>query len=421
MRRWLFVYLCLAWPLSAWATTTMLISGDNISGPSNSATNYTTVISNEEGALTTWNGTEANRESVVSPAGTLKDLQVSLKVAPGGSASWTFTLYKNAAPSAITCQVSAAATTCTDLVNSVAVVAGDTLSFESVPSSTPAATEVKWSLHFASTTASETPIMTLDTAATASTFSALMGINNAETTANDVKSLLATAGTMKNLYVVAQTAPGVGKSRTVTVRKNGVGTAITCTMSDPATTCNDTTHTVSYVAGDALVFADSGAGGPATTVLSEALTFAATTDGQFVTNSVNDAGMSAGGTGATTYMPINAADFNPGMAASDAGQLAQAGTLDVMYVEIVTAPGAGQSQTFTLYDNGATALTCQIADANTTCNATITATLSTADLISIQDVPSSASAADPTKIRVGLAGTATTTTTRRRTVWWESE
>jgi hypothetical protein len=62
------------------------------------------------------------------------------------------------------------------------------------------------------------------------------------------------AGTVKNLYCVLSAAPnGAGKSYTMTVLKNGSATgAPNCQVANAATTCNDTSTTLSVAAGDTL-------------------------------------------------------------------------------------------------------------------------------------------------------------------------
>lgn len=54
----------------------------------------------------------------------------------------------------------------------------------------------------------------------------------------------------KNFYANANTAPVGGQTYTMTIRKNGGATGVTCQMTGSATTCNDTTHSVSFSAGD---------------------------------------------------------------------------------------------------------------------------------------------------------------------------
>ena len=77
-----------------------------------------------------------------------------------------------------------------------------------------------------------------------------------------METVFPTGGTLKNLYVDLPAAPGAGASRTFTVRKNGVPTALTCTIADPATSCSDTVNTVSFAAGDTAVLQQTPSGGP---------------------------------------------------------------------------------------------------------------------------------------------------------------
>ncbi len=56
------------------------------------------------------------------------------------------------------------------------------------------------------------------------------------------------ACTVSNLYVTLASAPGSG-SFTFTVLQNGNATAVTCVISTSATTCSDTSHSVSFTAG----------------------------------------------------------------------------------------------------------------------------------------------------------------------------
>lgn len=58
--------------------------------------------------------------------------------------------------------------------------------------------------------------------------------------------------TLDRLRVKVATAPGVGKNLVIVVLKNGVASALTCTISGTATTAQDLTHTVSYAAGDTI-------------------------------------------------------------------------------------------------------------------------------------------------------------------------
>ena len=65
-----------------------------------------------------------------------------------------------------------------------------------------------------------------------------------------------TTGTIKNLYCHTNGAAGSGKTYDVTLQKNGSNTSVTCQItgtSNPSS-CNDTTHTATYTAGDTYSF-----------------------------------------------------------------------------------------------------------------------------------------------------------------------
>ncbi len=78
--------------------------------------------------------------------------------------------------------------------------------------------------------------------------------NSARTTTEiTVQQALATAGTLSRLFVRLDAAPGTagsGRSFTVTVRRNGAATTVTCAILDTATGCADTTNTATFAAGD---------------------------------------------------------------------------------------------------------------------------------------------------------------------------
>lgn len=60
------------------------------------------------------------------------------------------------------------------------------------------------------------------------------------------------SGVASKLVVSLTVAPGAGHSATVTVRKNGVDTVLSCTVSESATTCINTTDSVNFSDGDLL-------------------------------------------------------------------------------------------------------------------------------------------------------------------------
>jgi hypothetical protein len=84
-----------------------------------------------------------------------------------------------------------------------------------------------------------------------------------------IQEVLLSAGTVSNLraYLIGGT-PGSGDSYTFAVRRDPAGapapsnTGITCTISDVASTCTDTTHTQAFSAGDAISLVATEGGKP---------------------------------------------------------------------------------------------------------------------------------------------------------------
>lgn len=87
------------------------------------------------------------------------------------------------------------------------------------------------------------------------------------TTDNGTSTLISQSGTLKKLYVrcTGGTAPGVGKNIAVKVYKNGVASAITCTVSGTNTSASDLVNTLSVNAGDYIDIEEIPDAGAATT------------------------------------------------------------------------------------------------------------------------------------------------------------
>jgi len=83
---------------------------------------------------------------------------------------------------------------------------------------------------------------------------------------SNVQNIMPTAGTVQSFYVFIQNPTLVGASWTLTLRKNGVDTAINCTIAGAtALTCSDTTHSVVFVAGDLITVSEASTGNPSPT------------------------------------------------------------------------------------------------------------------------------------------------------------
>jgi hypothetical protein len=82
-----------------------------------------------------------------------------------------------------------------------------------------------------------------------------MGLNEANGVENRVPPLiLPVSSTLKNLYIKTNSAnvSPAGESVAFTVRQNYATTSVTCSIGNGASTCNDTTHTISAAAGDVI-------------------------------------------------------------------------------------------------------------------------------------------------------------------------
>src|SRR5262252_8311758 len=88
------------------------------------------------------------------------------------------------------------------------------------------------------------PTFAFSTGATASTTSStqFIGQGSINTTENNYYVVAPHVTRIEQLYVNVVTAPGVGHTFTFTLRLGGNDTALTCTISDNATACNDLVH-----------------------------------------------------------------------------------------------------------------------------------------------------------------------------------
>jgi len=205
-----------------------------------------------------------------------------------------------------------------------------------------------------------------------------------------------TSGTIRNLYFSVDTAPGVGKSWTVVLRKNGANTGLTVTISDANTNATDSTHSMSFVAGDLLSLAITPSGTP-TAFASHHWDMECNASGQPIiggngnTPSTSSANFSVlqGGNPVTWTVTENKMKII----------CPTAGTLSNLYARLSGSPNTGTSYTLTVRVNGDTVLATTISDTNTTnSNTTDTVSVAAGDALSMKVTP--------------------TSTPTARSVWW---
>lgn len=91
--------------------------------------------------------TTATARQVISSPGTLANLRVFSSAAfTGGTNKDVLTVFKNGSATALTCTAAGAATTCSDVAHSVAVAAGDVITFQFVSATSDTAANVSASV-----------------------------------------------------------------------------------------------------------------------------------------------------------------------------------------------------------------------------------------------------------------------------------
>lgn len=369
----------------------------------NNTNTASTVYTSAYGGTFGWQATQTTAQQLVSAPGTYRNLYVYTGVAPGVGKSYDITLFKNNAATTVTCQISGTNKSCTDLTNSVAYVAADSIGMRVTPTGTPAATRMGWQLRFESTTDKESnwPGNGGAFVNNATSWTSIGGQMDDTTTETNHTTIVPAAGTIKNLYVKMQGTAGTGNTNTFTVRKNEADQTVTCAISgNVATTCNDTTHSFTVVAGDRITLQDVPNSLPTSQLTSFGLTFVANTEGQYIATVANSAGGGNPSTSATTYGGMMAGDMVWSAAVNEVDKsiMTDLITLGALYVNDLTAPGGAASYVYTLRKNFAdTALTVTVSGANTTGNLTTDVILSSTDLIDLSVVPASTPAATNTR------------------------
>ena len=374
--------------LALWLLGSLSASAQVIYGSANSNTSTTVVNYSQLMSTAGPTATELNTEEYVSATGTLSGLRLEVATAPDNGAgvdSYQWTLRLNTGAGAnntdLTCTISDAETTCTDLVNTVSVTAGDLINVSLTPSNTPALTIMSWSLIFTGTAAGDTLLLATNGATTdnsATTYHVITGsISAGNAVGTDAQQIMPLAGTLKNLYVKLSAAPGTagsGRAFDMTVLINGSTSGITCEIFETATTCTDLVNTASVSPGDLVDMTRVRTGNPAASGSRYGLTLTATTAGEFPILASLDGGTESA-TLVTYRFSMNSGNSGASTTETLKDEMTDAPTISAIYVKLpVGSPdnGAGtQSFAWVLrQDLGPTDATCTISETDTTCNLT---------------------------------------------------
>ena len=304
------------------------------------------------GGLSAKQTTEAPVQLLVPGSCTVSDLRAWLNSASGSGKSWTLTVRKNGADTALAVTLSNT-TTGANTSDSVSFVATDLISISVTPSGTPSVNAFTSQCLILNTANAGESFYMLNTGS--STFAAstqylpAFGGNGGTvpTTEAGSEEVSSINGTLKDMYIQLGTAPGAGKSRTFVVRVNGADTALTCTISDTATTGNFTGGTVALAEGDLVDIKCSQTGTAATTANNMISLVVVSTDGnKFM---IVDRQNSVESGTAVAYIPLTSAGANAS-SSTDAGaqQVVPAMTITKLFVNLSGAMGASTTRQYQL-------------------------------------------------------------------------
>jgi hypothetical protein len=232
---------------------------------SSSLTRYGSMLAGH-GAAAGWSTTETDVQVLVPAAGTLSNLYIKTATAPGASKSYEITVMKNGSATPLQITLAGLSTSGSDAVNTVPVSAGDSLTIRSVPINSPAGIQGSFGIAFTPTNTGENFMGFGSSSApsvTVANYEQLLGIGVGGWNATESgRYMMPGPCTLRGLYVKLITPPGVGASRTFTVRKSTGDTVLVATISDTNTTASVLAN-VECAQGELLTFKSTISGTPA--------------------------------------------------------------------------------------------------------------------------------------------------------------
>jgi hypothetical protein len=159
------------------------------------------------------------------------------------------------------------------------------------------------------------------------------------------------SGTLKNFYISQDSISGTSITRTYTVRKNSVDTALSLTISGASQTFNsDTVDTVSFAAGDTVSIHTTAS---STTPNAQNIRFSLAATCAANTSMLLGGSASLMGTSFPVYLTVQGGDIDKtGTPGNVESVMPTAGTIKNAYVRINGTLGTSKDLTFTLFKNG---------------------------------------------------------------------
>jgi hypothetical protein len=354
--------------------------------------------------------TTAHTYSKFAVAGNLTEMIVRSAsiIASGASRSMNVTVVKNGVDSAMTCTILEATQTCSYTAASLAVAAGDTFAIKFTQKNVPSTGRVAISFIFASNVATDDVILghiiTASTSAKQVVLPDTTSVGGTDTIR--LYSVMPNDGTIDKLYVSSNAPSGSAdaKKYTYAIGKGATSQTTTCDIQGLAVDCSDTSNSFTVLG--------STGGSPSTTV-GDPIQFQATPSGtpnsataafgaRVVWGTANRFGFLgsfavANNAASAFYYTISGGSASGSTTEANAQAYSHAMTMKKMAVKLLTAPGPAHSRTFTFrVDSADTALTCTIADTDTSCDIEADVAVTEGQRLATADVPAGSGTATTT-------------------------
>ena len=204
-----------------------------------------------------------------------------------------------------------------------------------------------------------------------------------ETSESSAYQVFPADGTITNFKVISSADPDNGagtQSYKLTIRVNGAepATPTTCTVSDGATTCSDTTNATTISAGDRISIESVPTNTPTVGAYIWNFLWNPTTDDETIMTGNTGSDIINAGDGAR-YVRITGCSFDEFDAGNADFIAPTAGVFKNLYINGVTAPGAGNTKVYAFADSaGSETINCTVSGTATTCNSTLETETATA-------------------------------------------
>lgn len=314
--------------------------------------------------------------TVMPFAGVLKGLRAATESnITGVGNSAVFTVYKNGVATSVSCTIPTGSLQASDLSNLVTFSSGDYLGMRVISTGVAAGNGVFWNVIIEGSSRNQSYLgggqTNLNTSATRYYALSGQGENNARfSTESDASMIMANSGTLRKLVVGLNESPGVGRSYTFTVYKNGIATALTGSIID-LDTLLEVSSDVSISIGDTLSLEIIPSGSPIGNDASWACTYSPTVDGEQTIGVIKFA---PGGGSSTNWTVPDNSSTNAGWTAGTLNRvrycfLPPTFTIKSFNNYLDTAPGVGNSREFRLIaTDPSSTVRCTISDTATTCS-----------------------------------------------------